>query len=307
MNFLRQLFKHSLRVTQSLIVVSLIVAFVVFSLSGAKFPQPLPRISLTPYFISHFSSGLAIYQTEHLQSYYLLSPINDFFISENNSRQPFINPDQASQKQYTTHQDTWWESALLSFFNYWTDVPISFQFSADHRAAYTAIKKDDGVEITATAHLSSPAVAKAYGQTLNFQDADLFFNSQGVQYTAAILTKQSSTNAKFRVPEQTLILHRPDQPGFLAGRTSINQGLWVDFDHQLIEIIQPTLSLPHPIYQLYCSSYELRPLFSQLLLSRRCIVPNPVTHWSQFISIEAFIKNLESTPRTSPVNPLLYS
>lgn len=161
---------------KDLIVLCVLAALLAASLYGVKTP-PQKSVKFSPYQISLFDSGIAIYADGRKTPYWSISPLNDYTLTFDGERKTLLTGTEFNEGKYETNlkrerleelQDTLRYFQGINFLVYEMKKP-------DMEVTYKVSKNGSALDIERTLKALSPEKIAATGITVSFTGSDLVY------------------------------------------------------------------------------------------------------------------------------------
>lgn len=158
-------------------------------------PENFYRLSFGQYQLSSYRQGLGIFENHRFQTYYNLSPYNDYYIAANDSTK--INHWQAgddSQAQKIHFRPSALTLGYQILTQYFSQSPVRYTFT-DSNVALTyqaAVSNDHCLKIDKTVTFHHLRTVQTLGTTLSFNSDDFIFTPHNLQLFSLNSAKDSS-------------------------------------------------------------------------------------------------------------------
>lgn len=265
------LLQHILRFFKDLGILTLLCITCVVIFTGAVFPNPFPQQTVGPFDLASFPTGLALYQINKSPHFYSISPLDDYYLDENNDRNPILTANDFQEKRFTTKTTSGtWEKYAYALQAYFQAVPLFYSLDGKNDLQMTAEVHDQNIKIHKHVRIPSADKILALGNTFKLDMDDFAFDSSGVLYTNPSTELRQEfqehygitlTNAPTLTPPNILpiprqkiesgviIVHNPHMSGFLVIKAQPNQELWLNLQNYLIEVIEPLPTASSQVYE----------------------------------------------------------
>ncbi len=235
---------------KSILFFILLVLLLVGAAYGVLRPEHSSVSAVGPLQVAAYDNGISLYQNFRGE-FYTISPFNDYFVSENDTRNSLIDSEELANNSFVT---SFAKPSVLRIYesvgNYFGIVTPSISYYAPSKTIdYETKVNKNSVIISKTTTLPKKTVVKKLGTTISFSSGDLIYDIKGNLYTYApeetlALLKQaygvtltpSLNDLTIPVPGKTLYIYSPKVAGVVAIYASKNQNLTINRNAKLIQI-----------------------------------------------------------------------
>lgn len=222
------------------------------SLYGVLTPDNVPVAKVGSMQLAPFKNGLSLYQG-YRGYYYIFSPFNDYFITNDGVRRTFISEKELSQKKFkSSYKSSHWDDIIQTVKSYLEIPQLIISFNSKRAIGYEAeISKNSAIVKNLVILSDQEKTPRILGSTMSWQASDIVFDKTGNLYNYLLLKdienfestygiKLHQDLGELRVPvaDGKIVIVNPSLSSVLVVKALPNQRMFINREWRLVEVEQ---------------------------------------------------------------------
>lgn len=238
---------------KDLVLVLAVLLIMAGGLFGVGLPFRFPIAEVGEYQLAAFDSGLALYQFGRRSPFYSMSPLNDFYVTEEGYRATHLSNEEFEAKEFETNlsrnKPLRIYEAVVAYFGKLDPKYVVTKEGVE--VWYESEVSGNEAEITKTIKFDEPTVVNGQGVTFSYDPGDIVFDPVSLRiYSSATreeirlieelyglkLVPSGNVFVSGKLSQKAVSLVNPSVPGVITVKAGLGQEMLLDNRFRFVEI-----------------------------------------------------------------------